>query len=138
MMTGEAASGASLRLHPAMTSRRLLVLGFVRNYILQYGGSPSYGEIANGVGISPTRARQLVQALVKAGQLLRTPGPRGLSLPALRDEAVRQLRELGWQVYAPCADSALPTSPMLDYLPDEHSETARQWEQRRADARGNA
>ena len=121
-----------------MTSRRLLVLDFVRTYILRYGGSPSYGEIANGLGISPTRARQLVQALVKSGQLLRTPGPRGLALPALRDEAVRQLRELGWEVYAPCADSALQALPPLDYVPIDQSETAGQWEHRRAGARESA
>jgi hypothetical protein len=113
---------ASLKLRPEMTSRRLLVLAFVRDYIGRWGASPSYGEIANGLCISPTRARQLVKALVSAGQLLRKPGARGLSLPTLRDEALRQLRELGFaidedilQVRSPCAHSTLPPAPMLDY-----------------------
>lgn len=108
-----------------MTSRRLLVLAFVRDYIGRWGSSPSYGEIANGLDISPTRARQLVKALVSAGQVLRKPGARGLSLPTLRDEAIRQLRELGFvidedflEVRSPCAHSTLPAKPMLDYHPD--------------------
>jgi hypothetical protein len=120
---------AALRLTPEMTSSRLLVLAFVRDYLTSYGGSPSYGEIANALRISPTRARQLVKALVTSGQLLRRPGPRGLSLPTLRDEAVRQLRDLGWAidedrevVIAPCAHSPLPALPMLDYVPPELAE----------------
>lgn len=112
------------RLAPEMASRRLLVLAFVRDYIARWGASPSHGEIAAGLGISRTRSRQLVKALVKSGQLLSRPGPRGLSMPGLRDEAVRQLRELGWTVdddvgemRAPCANSTLPASPLLDYVP---------------------
>lgn len=141
----EVAFDASLRLRPEMTSRRNLVLAFVSDYIQRWQNSPSYGEIANGLNISPTRARQLVQALVKSGQLLRKPGPRGISLPAVRDEAVRQLRELGWQVdedlgqaNAPCALSPLPARVVLDYLPDKQSEFEGQWEQRRAGASGSA
>lgn len=121
----EVAIDASLRLRPEMTSRRLLVLAFVRNYIDRWGESPSYGEIANGLNISATRARQLVKALVKSGQVLRKPGPRGLSLPTQIEDAIRQLRELGWQVdephglaLPPCADSSLLAPPMLDYHPD--------------------
>jgi len=120
---------AALRLKPEMTSRRLLVLAFVRDYIAQWGASPSYGEISNGLGISPTRARQLVKALVGSGQLLRRPGPRGLSLPTLRDEAVRQLREFGYVVdedvftiCLPCAHSTLHQPPMLDYVPPGFAE----------------
>lgn len=122
-------AGAVVQLTPEMTSRRLLVLAFVRDYLTLYGSSPSYGEIANALRCSPTRVRQHVKALVAAGQLLRRPGPRGLSLPTLRDEAVRQLRELGWSidedreaVIAPCAHSTLHTLPMLDYVPSELAE----------------
>lgn len=112
------------RLAPEMSSRRLLVLAFVRDYIGRWSDSPSHGEIAAGLGISRTRSRQLVKSLVKSGQLLSRPGPRGLSMPTLRDEAVRQLRELGWTVdddlgemRAPCANSTLPAPILLDYLP---------------------
>lgn len=121
--TMEAQTDASLRLRPEMASRRLLVLAFVRDYINRWGQSPSYGEISNGLAISPTRARQLVKTLVAGGQLTRSPGPRGLSLPTLRDEAIRQLRELGWsvdedtlRVAAPCAHSTLRRPILIDYL----------------------
>jgi hypothetical protein len=117
-------AGNRPKLAPEMASRRLLVLAFVRDYIDRWGASPSHGEIAAGLGISRTRSRQLVKALVKSGQLLSRPGPRGLSMPTLRDEAVRQLRELGWTVdadvgemRAPCANSTLPAPILLDYLP---------------------
>ena len=129
MPTREGSADASLRLKPEMTSRRLLALAFVRDYIARWGESPSYGEIANGLAISRSRARDLVKALVRSGQLVRSAGPRGLSMPTLRDEAVRQLRELGWTVdediglaRAPCTETTLPVLPMLDYDPDELAE----------------
>jgi hypothetical protein len=114
---------AAMRLRPDMTSRRLLVLAFVRDYITKWGASPSYGEIANGLCISPTRARQLVKALVLSGQLLRRPGPRGLSLPTLREEALRLLREHGYVIdedvfhgAIPCAHSTLRRPVLIDYV----------------------
>jgi hypothetical protein len=112
-----AAAGA--RLKPEMASRRLLVLDFVRRYIERWGQSPSYSEIAAGVGIGRARAHQLVRRLVTSGHLLRTPGPRGLALPDQRDEAVRQLRELGWTVDPGAAEARLPytLSKLLDAPP---------------------
>lgn len=100
------------------------MLDFVRSYILRWSDSPSVSEIAAGVDISRSRVKQHLRALVKSGQLLRRPGPRGLLLPELRDEAVRQLRELGWSVdeallivRPPCPDPTLPPLVTLDYLP---------------------
>lgn len=113
---------APARLTPGMVSRRLLVLAFVRSYIEQWGASPSYGEIAAGVGVNRARAYQLVRKLVSSGQLLRRPGPRGLTLPDTRDEAVRALRELNWtvdedlgQALAPYTHSRLIAAPPLTY-----------------------
>lgn len=115
-------SDAPARLSPGMASRRLLVLAFVRGYIGKWGQSPSYGEIAAGVGVSRVRAHQLVRKLVIDGQLLRHPGPRGLSLPETRDEALRVLRELNWTVdekaaraAAPFTHSRLIAAPPLTY-----------------------
>lgn len=125
-----AAAGEVPRLRPDMASRRLQVLAFVRSYISRMNGSPSLGEIAAGIDISRTRARELVKALVREGQLLRRPGPRGLMLPSAIDEAKRQLRELGWQIDEAfvCASAPVPPGgahstlhgpPMLDYLPPD-------------------
>ena len=86
------------RLKPDMASQRLLVLDFVRAYIARWGGSPSYGEICAGLLITRTRARHAIKSLAADGLLLRTPGPRGITLPSVRDRAVRQLRALGWEV----------------------------------------
>jgi hypothetical protein len=76
-----AQNDASLRLKPEMASRRLLVLAFVREYITRWGQSPSYGEISSGLAISPTRARQLVKALVAGGQLIRSQALGALHFP---------------------------------------------------------
>lgn len=106
-----------------MASRRLQVLAFVLDYFARYGEGPSLSEIGAAHGISKARVHELVGALVRRGQLLRRPGPRGLYPPAVRTAAVRQLRELGWAVdedvqYAgPLTHSALPAVPALDYVP---------------------
>jgi len=112
------------RLMPAMASRKLLVLAFVREYIARWQGSPSYGEIAAGVGISRSRAKQLVDSLVRQRKLLRRPGTRGITLPARERDTIRALREHGWTVdeaagfaLAPgCTNPALSTPPVLSYL----------------------
>lgn len=108
-----------------MASWRLLVLAFVREYIDRWGHSPSYGEIAAGLSSNRTRVRKAVRSLERDGLVLRAPGPRGLTLPTVRDEAVRQLRALGFivdedclQVKAPVTDPPLLPPAALDYDPD--------------------
>ena len=86
------------RLTAEMGSFRLLVFGAVREYIGAFGHSPSVGEIANRLKVSKTRVRDALKSQVRDGFLLRTPGPRGLRLPSVREEAIRQLRELGYVV----------------------------------------
>lgn len=111
-----------LRLAPEMASFRLLVLAFVRDYIGQWQQSPSQGEIANATGSSRTSVRRAVKSLASDGLLLRTPGHRGLKLPSMREEALRQLRELGWlvdedlmRVGRPGANPTLLPPAVLDY-----------------------
>jgi hypothetical protein len=79
-------------------SFRNLVLGFVRRYIAEHGVSPSYGEIAAGVGSHRVRVHRAVKVLVRDQMLERKAGPRGLMLPNARNEAMRKLAELGWYV----------------------------------------
>lgn len=119
-------------LSPEMASLRLLVLDFVRDYIGRWGQSPSYGEIANGVDTHREGARRAVKSLAADGLLLRNPGPRGLSLPSQREQALRLLRDQGYvidedigQVQPPpsarsgaaVADTPLLPPAALDYLP---------------------
>ena len=117
------------RLKPEMASRRLLVLAFVREYFARWGSSPSYGEIAAALATNRSRVRDAVRQLVRAGQLLRVPGPRGLILPDIRDQALRQLRELGWHVddgARTVTHSTLLARPPLDYQPQNAVETKEQ------------
>lgn len=124
-----------LKLAPQMASRRLLVLAFVRAYIARWGASPSYGEIAAGVGASPTRVRDAVKSLARAGLLHREPGPRGLSLPSDEEAARRILHARGFTVSrggACGAQSTLHAGPVLDYIaPDPKSEAGGDGEQER-------
>ncbi|WP_119083094.1 hypothetical protein [Altererythrobacter sp. B11] len=105
-----------------MASFRLLVLAFVREYFAGHSASPSYGEIAAALDSNRTRVRKAVKSLERDGMILRSAGPRGLKLPSVRDEAVRQLRELGWQVDEDLCQAtpavtkgALPPRVVLDY-----------------------
>jgi biotin operon repressor len=116
------------RLAPEMASFRLLVLAFVRDYIALLGDSPSQGEIAAKLKSNRKRVMKALRSLEREGLLIRTPGTRGLKLPSMRDEAVRQLRSMGWVVDEDICHAAPPeglpvtkrtllTTPALDYLP---------------------
>ena len=111
--------GDAVRLTPVMASRRLQVLEFVRSYLVKYGASPSYGEIARGCGTNTSRVKEALQSLVKSGLLLRRPGPRGLALPDTRDAAIQLLSELGYMVFdeRTVIKPALQSRPLLDYDP---------------------
>lgn len=74
------------------------MLRFVRDYLSDTGGSPSYGEIAAHFRCSRERVRKTVKVLVGRGELLQGKGPRTLSLPSLRNEALRLLEEQGWRI----------------------------------------
>jgi hypothetical protein len=124
---------APVRLTPTMTSRKLLALGFVRRYISEHGGSPTYGEIGEGVGVSRERARDLVRSLVRDGKLERESGAkRGIRLPmpdgvADIDGAIALLRARGFKVdeeglglaaAVPFTSAPLPMLPELEHIPD--------------------
>jgi biotin operon repressor len=122
----EAAPEAPARLTPTMASFRLLVFAFVRDYIGLMGHSPSYGEIANKLNSNRQRVVKAVRSLERDGLLLRSAGPRGLQLPSMRDEAIRQLRAMGWVVdedvghagppaAVPVTKRQLLAAPALDY-----------------------
>lgn len=108
--------GTPVRLCPGMESQRLLVLAFVRNYLERFQLSPSQGEIAHGLGIPRQTVRNALRSLERDGLIVRGKGPRGLSLPSLRDEAVRQLVALGW-----CWKDGVLHSPSADPLGDPDS-----------------
>ena len=108
---------AAPRLRPEMASFRLLVLGFVRDYLDRHRVSPSQGEIRNGLRTTRTRVRDALRSLEKDGLIIRTPGKRGLSLPSLRDEAIRRLREMGFAVDEDIMQITRPRGPNSTLLP---------------------
>ncbi|WP_370189288.1 hypothetical protein [Qipengyuania sp.] len=111
----DSARQVKAKLTAEMASFRLLVLTFIRDYWNDVGASPSYGEIAAGLDSNRDRVRKAVKSLNRDGLVLRTPGPRGIKLPSVLEESVRQLRELGWRVDEDLQEARAPVtnSPLL-------------------------
>ena len=122
------------RLTPGMTSRKLQVVSFVKQYISRWGQWPSYGEIGGAMGIHSSTARDAVKRAVKDGLLHREPGSRrGVArapnspsrlCPNEAAEMIERLREAGVVVMDTKPSSATPTfyplpiSPPFRHLPD--------------------
>lgn len=99
-----------------MASFRALVLAFVRDYLTEWGQSPSYGEIAAATGSNRTRVKRAVVSLERAGLLLRTPGTRGLALPDEIERARLTLERAGLlPAAAAVTNPTLLPPPALDY-----------------------
>lgn len=114
-------SAVPARLTPAMASFKALVLGFVTEYIIRHRISPSQGEIIHALGSTRSRVRDALRSLERDRLILRTPGERGLALPSEKDQALRLLERLGWELRdgvlaSPGADSPVSSVPFdLDY-----------------------
>lgn len=103
-----------------MSSRKLIVLGFVTRYLSDNPGSPSYGEISRGCDVSRSAAKRIVRALVIDGKLVRLDGARrGVMLPSARDAALQQLRAAGFIVDEDARRIAVPgTKTTLPRVPE--------------------
>nr|WP_274705266.1 hypothetical protein [Sphingomonas sp. H160509] len=117
-----------------MTSRKLQVVSFVKQYISRWGQWPSYGEIGGAMGIHSSTARDAVRRAVKDGMLYREPGSRkGVArasdtparlCPNEAAEMIERLREAGVIVMETKPSSTTPTfyplpiSPPFRHLPD--------------------
>lgn len=95
---------APLRLSPTSASRVVLALEFVRRYFLNFGRSPSFGEIAAELDVPIQRISAIIRQLEEDGEVLRTPGRRrGLRLPDRLDELADSevmllLKRRGWLI----------------------------------------
>lgn len=92
---GIAMNDMPLRLTAEMGSFRLLVLAFIREYIEKYSVSPSQGEIRNALHTTRSRVRDALRSLEQDKLIHRRAGARGISLPSMREDAIRLLRDLG-------------------------------------------
>lgn len=63
---------------------RNLIVSYVTNYFTNLGRGPTHLEIARAAGISQTRAQNLVEELIAAGRLIRTPGAQRTLRPPQR------------------------------------------------------
>lgn len=121
------------RLSPTMVSRKLQALRFIRDYIGQWGKSPSYGEIAAELGTNRVRVHAIVRQLVADGDILHAHGERrGISLAAphgsiCEAEALQLLRRRGYLIngdlvgvegLCSVTKARLPGRPALVHLPD--------------------
>lgn len=116
-----------LRLTPAMSSRKLLALGFIKEYFAEHAIGPSRREIGNALSISHQHAARLVKALAVEGRIHHRPGQTRSIVPLdSTAEAVRLLRQAGWKVDGDVMRMAQPDVPLsalmgeavLDYIPD--------------------
>ena len=63
-----------------LTERQKEVLGFIKSYIGSHGYPPSIAEVGAGIGLTPKRAKDLIDALAKKGFLERSSLPRSIRL----------------------------------------------------------
>jgi DNA-binding MarR family transcriptional regulator len=109
--------------------RREEVLAFIVERLARGRGCPSYKEIGEEVGVSQTRARQLVDQLVNAKVLERTAGlQRNLvvrDVTHAREIVVEVFRRIGGMAAAPlgdlvghCAQAQLPIVAVLEHIPN--------------------
>lgn len=122
--------------HLAVTAaplRREEVLAFIIEQLARGRGCPTYKEIGFAVDVSETRARQLVDQLVKLGIIERTPGlQRNLvvrDVTMAREIVVETFRRIGGLAAAPlgdlighCSQAQLPIVAVLEHIPDDHGD----------------
>ena len=125
-----------LRLTPAMSSRKLLALAFIKEYFAEHAIGPSRREIGNALRISQQHASGLVKALAAEGRIYHRPGATRSIVPLdATAEAVRLLRQAGWKVDDDVMRVAQPDLPLstlmgeavLDYIPDPEVGSGDDW-----------
>ncbi|MGY2732369.1 LexA family protein [Sphingomonas sp. UYP23] len=109
----------------ALAPRRDEALAFIIERIARNGTSPTFEEISTKLGVSPTRAKQLVAQLIKRGDVeKRLGGVRSLrvrDVAGSRNLLEHALRQLGWHIaelQTPFPNGQLPTFPPFEHLPD--------------------
>lgn len=115
-MAGTSSADAP-RLTPAMGSRALLVLDFIRQYVARWGHPPSQREIANGLEVCRGTVRGALRRLHRDGLLASYSGERGIVLADELAQARALLERSGFAV-APAGEVLLPP-PALDYDPSD-------------------
>jgi SOS-response transcriptional repressor LexA len=105
----------------AGSPRRYEALAFIIEWIVRSGSSPVYGEIARGMNVSETRAKQLVGQLIRERIIEKTPGAqrslRVRDLSRSRRIVEETLRRIGWVTADPMGPLLQPTPLPQGQLP---------------------
>jgi SOS-response transcriptional repressor LexA len=115
--------------HPPAPARRDQVLAFIVDRIVRTGTSPTFDEIGLALQFSSSRAKQLVDQLVKRGVIEKTPGAqrnlRVRDVTQSRTIVAEALRGIGWIPSGPMAplpgdlpNGQLPMLPPFEHFPD--------------------
>jgi hypothetical protein len=113
--------------------RREEVLAFILEQLARGRGCPSFKEIGDAVGVKETRARQLVDELIKLKIIGRTTGlQRNLvvrDVTHAREIFVEVFRRLGGTAAAPlgdlvgpCAQAQLPIVAVLEHIAEHDAD----------------
>ncbi|MCC2978896.1 hypothetical protein [Sphingomonas sp. IC4-52] len=114
--------------------RREEVFAFIVERLARGLGCPSYKEIGEAVGVSETRARQLVDQLVAAKVIGRTAGLQRnlvvIDVTHAREIVVEVFRRIGGMAAAPlgelmgyCGHAQLPIVAVLQHVPENDGDT---------------
>lgn len=88
---------AQARLTPAMSSRKLLVKGFIERFFAEHGVGPSLSEIAAELDTNRSRVQAAIRQLARDKLIDYIPhAPRGVRPVGLANRAIEQLRAEGW------------------------------------------
>ncbi len=109
--------------------RREEVLAFVLEQLAQGRPCPTFKEIGDAVGVKETRARQLVDQLIRLKIIGRTTGLQRnlmvIDVTLARDIVVQVFRRIGGMAAAPlgelvgpCPQAQLPIVAVLEHIPD--------------------
>lgn len=120
--------GPGRRLTPAMRSRKLQALDFIKRYWARWGRSPSQSEVAGELGVSRERAKQIVHRLARDEMIRHVRGKaRGIALidggeQISEADALLRLASEGYVIFRDgetLTKNALTRLPLLDHVPPE-------------------
>ncbi|MEA3390153.1 MAG: hypothetical protein U9R64_12890 [Pseudomonadota bacterium] len=105
----------AIRLTPTMGSRKEQLLDFIRAYYSAHGVGPTITEMANALHCMRSRIQDAIRKLEREQRIHRVPGKaRGITPISGHEEAIRQLRAIGYIVNPDSMILEVPPPPLLD------------------------
>jgi hypothetical protein len=92
-----------------LTDKQQKMWSFIRDYIIRYGCSPTFAEIAENFSISTAAVARMIRAIEERNGLTRRPGKRGISLLTEDGSEYNPADDEELQLYIP-AELTIPDS----------------------------